>query len=62
MDLKNFCSRLGLDWDVARNADGQPVLDSESDEQLSCSYANVELAIGDTGNSAGSGTVYITTR
>lgn len=62
MDLQTFCSRLGLDWDVARDAAGKLVLDTESDEQVSCSYENVELMVGDSGSTAGKGTIYVTTR
>lgn len=62
MDLKAFALRLGLDWDVSLTADRQPVLNTEEEEQLSCSYSNVELAVGDAGISAGSGTVFVTTR
>ena len=62
VDLKAFAQRLGLDWDVALTADKQPVLNAEDDEQLSCSYSNVELAVGDPGSSAGSGSVFVTTR
>lgn len=62
-DLKAFAQRLGLDWDVSLTADSrQPVLSSEDGEQLSCSYSNVELAVGDAGSSAGTGSVYVTTR
>lgn len=38
------------------------MLDAEADEQLSSSFANVGLAIGDSGNSVGSGTLFVTTR
>ncbi len=62
VDLKEFAQRLGLDWDVAVTTDRQPVLKSDEDEQLSCSYSNVELAVGDAGSSAGSGSVFVTTR
>lgn len=62
MDLQNFCTRLGLEWDVARNTEGQPELASELDEQLAGSFRDVELAVGDSGSSAGRGIVYITTR
>jgi hypothetical protein len=62
MDLKGFAQRLGLDWDVPLTADRQPVLNTEEEEQLSCSYSSVELAVGDAGSSAGSGSVFVTTR
>jgi hypothetical protein len=62
VDVKAFAQRLGLDWDVELTDARQPVLTSEDDEQLSCSYANVELAVGDSGSSAGTGTVFVTTR
>lgn len=61
-DLKAYAQRLGLEWSVELGDDGQPVLTAESEEQLSSSYTNVELAVGDGGSSAGSGTLYITTR
>lgn len=62
VDVKAFAQRLGLDWDVELTDARQPVLISEDDEQLSCSYANVELAVGDSGSSAGTGTAFVTTR
>jgi len=62
VDLKAFAQRLGLDWDVALTDSKQPVLNSDDDEQLSCSYSNIELAVGDAGSSAGSGCVFVTTR
>jgi hypothetical protein len=62
VDVKAFAQRLGLDWDVDLTDAKQPVLSTEDDEQLSCSYANVELAVGDTGSSAGTGSVFVTTR
>uniref|UniRef100_A0A383VXT1 Methylosome subunit pICln n=1 Tax=Tetradesmus obliquus TaxID=3088 RepID=A0A383VXT1_TETOB len=62
VDLKAYCQRLGLDWGCQLDEGGQPVLDAEADEQLSSSFANVGLAIGDSGNSVGSGTLFVTTR
>lgn len=63
-DVKAFAQRLGLDWDVSLAEDGsrQPLLVAEDDEELSSSYSGVELAIGDSGSSAGTGTVFVTTR
>eukprot|EP00879_Flechtneria_rotunda_P021851 GHRR01023042.1.p1 GENE.GHRR01023042.1~~GHRR01023042.1.p1 ORF type:complete len:199 (+),score=62.20 GHRR01023042.1:214-810(+) len=62
LDLKGYCQRLGLDWDVEDGEDDKPALSAEEDEELSCSFADVELAVGEDGTSAGQGTVYITTR
>ncbi|WIA12265.1 hypothetical protein OEZ85_012329 [Tetradesmus obliquus] len=62
VDLKAYCQRLGLDWGCQLDEGGQPVLDAEADEQLSSSFANVGLAVGDSGNSVGSGTLFVTTR
>jgi hypothetical protein len=62
IDLKSYCQRLGLDWGLELGEGGQPVLDAEADEQLSSSFANVELTVGDSGNSVGSGTLFVTTR
>jgi nucleotide-sensitive chloride channel 1A len=62
VDLKAFAQRLGLDWDVSLTESKQPVLNSADNEQLSCSYSNVELAVGDPGSSAGTGSVFVTTR
>lgn len=62
VDVKAFAQRLGLDWDVTLTDAKQPVLSIEDDEQLSCSYTNVELAVGATGSSAGTGSVFVTTR
>lgn len=62
MDLKAFAQKLGLDWDVSLTGDGQPVLNSVEEEELSCSYSGVELVVGDPGSSAGTGSVFVTTR
>lgn len=62
VDLKAYCQRLGLDWGCQLDEGGQPVLDAEADEQLSSSFANLGLEIGDSGNSVGSGTLFVTTR
>lgn len=62
VDLKAFAQKLGLDWDVSLAEDRKPTLSSDDDEQLSCSYSSVELAVGDHGSSAGTGTVFVTTR
>lgn len=62
VDLKAFAQRLGLDWDVDLGDNRQPVLSAEDDEQLSCSYSNVEFAVGDTSEIVGTGTVFVTTR
>jgi hypothetical protein len=62
VDLKAYCQRLGLDWGLQLGEGGQPELDAEADEQLSSSFANVELAVGDSDNSVGSGTLFVTTR
>lgn len=62
IDLKAFAQKLGLDWDVSLTGDRQLVLNSEEEEQLSCSYSGVELVVGDPGSSAGTGSVFVTTR
>jgi hypothetical protein len=62
LDLKAFAQKLGLDWDVSLTEDKQPVLNTEEDEQLSCSYSGMELVVGDPGSSAGTGSVFVTTR
>lgn len=62
VDLKSFAQKLGLDWDVALEEDRTPCLNGDDGEQLSCSYKDVELAVGGPGSSAGSGCVFVTTR
>jgi hypothetical protein len=62
LDLKSFSQKFGLDWDVELSSDDAPILDTGDDEELSCSYSNVDLIVGDEGATAGTGTVHLTTR
>ncbi len=59
--LALFAERLDLDARVALDASGSPVL--EEDEELTPpSYSGVDLMLGDSEDSIGTGVVYVTTR
>ena len=53
--LSAFAARLGADAAVALTSEGLPVLDAAGGEELSASYAGVELVLGDAGPSLGAG-------
>ena len=59
--LSAFAARLGADAAVALTSEGLPVLDAAGGEELSASYAGVELVLGDAGPSLGAGALHETT-
>ena len=61
--LASFASRFSADSKVAFTPDGLPVLDSADGEELSASYAGVELVLGGgAGPSLGPGALHVTTK
>ncbi len=58
--LESVASRLNVGTSVERAADGSVQL-QEEDESVACVCPNVEWVFGD-GLSAGTGTLYLTTR
>ena len=61
--LAAFASRLRADSKVAFTSEGLPVLDSADGEELSASYAGVELVLGGgAGPSLGRGALHVTTK
>jgi hypothetical protein len=61
--LASFASRFSADSKVAFTPEGLPVLDSADGEELSASYAGVELVLGGgAGPSLGPGALHVTTK
>lgn len=60
--LREFADRLNVHLGLETGADGGPLLEADSAEEVAAAFDDVEVAIGDDGLSLGKGKVYVTTR